>query len=177
MPTGKDPLPWIELLPSPDSPQAMPARMRDAFAYWHWIRQGKPMPARTDLDPLDIPLLLPNTILVDVTHHPPGGIWSRIRHRPAPLEFRYRLIGTDIVRRSTHDYTGKRFADIPHMAAGTPFWHRHEEVVRQGRPHFSAVSYIGPDKAVRSCHVLLAPLSQDGTTVNMIFSFVSFGVG
>jgi hypothetical protein len=175
MPTGKDPLPWTELLPSPDSPQAMPARMRDAFAYWHWIRQGKPMPAQTDLDPLDISLLLPNTILVDVTHLPVKS-WFQIRRKPTPLDFQFRLIGTDIARRSAHDYTGKRFADIPHMAVGTPFWHRHEEVVRKGRPHFSAVSYVGPDREVRSCHVLLAPMSQDGSTVNLIFSFVSFGV-
>ncbi|EWY36124.1 hypothetical protein N825_29655 [Skermanella stibiiresistens SB22] len=154
----------------------MPPRMRQAFGYWHRIRAGRPMPSRADLDPLDIPSLLSNMVLVDVIHLPAKSGSPPPLERGPSVDFQFRLIGTEIASRSAHDYTGRRFDDIPHMAAGTPFWRRHEDVVSQKRPLFGALPYVGPDRTVRTCHNLLAPLSRDGTVVNMILTFVTFGL-
>ena len=71
-------------------------RLRALFGYWREKRGDGTMPARADLDPLEIPTLLPIVGLVDVLD---GG-----------ARFRYRLVGTEIVDVDGHDATG-RFLD------------------------------------------------------------------
>jgi hypothetical protein len=49
-------------------------RLRQAFAYWRGKLAGRAMPARRDIDPVDVPTLLSYVMLADVL--------------PAPLDFR-----------------------------------------------------------------------------------------
>lgn len=56
-------------------------RLQRLFAYWRGKRNGRPMPARSDIDPTEIPWALPQIFLVDYT---PGS------------GFRYRLAGTEL---------------------------------------------------------------------------------
>lgn len=65
--------------------------MRD---YWTGKRGQRQFPARKDVDPLDIPKVLPVLTLVDVV-------------RGDPLRFRYRLIGTKITEMARRDATGR----------------------------------------------------------------------
>jgi len=160
-----------ELALSPDALRALPQKLHEGFSYWQGLRRGRLMPARRDIDPLDIGALLPNVVLLDVIHQPAT---ERVQGVSAGLDFRFRLVGTEVAARSTRDYTGRRLADIPHMAPGTPFWQRREEVVRCRRPLYSAPCYVGPAKQIRSCHNLLLPLSEDDELVNMIFCLVTF---
>ena len=171
MSSRPDNLPWSELLPGSNPARAMPVRMQKAFAYWNSLRRGRPMPSRPDLDPLDIAPLLSTVVLVDVIHSVVG---VQMPDERAAADFRFRLVGTEVAARSARDYTGMRLADIPHMAPGSQFWQKRQDVVRSRRPLFSTTAYIGPDQAVRSCCDLLMPLSEDNDVVNMIFCFVSF---
>jgi hypothetical protein len=52
--------------------------------YWCDLRRGRPMPARADIDPTDIPWALSCIYLID--------------YLPATREFRYRLAGEEICR-------------------------------------------------------------------------------
>ena len=155
----------------PEAIQTIPHRIREGFCYWQGLRRGRLMPARRDIDPLDIRTLLPGVVLLDVNHQPSG---CRNTDMMTGLDFRFRLVGTEVAARSAHDYTGRRLADIPHMAPGTPFWQHRETVVRGRRPLYSTPSYVGPAKQIRSCHNLLMPLSENGDLVNMIFCLASF---
>ena len=150
---------------------SMPQKIRQGFFYWHSLKRGRLMPARHDVDPLDLKALLPNVILLDVIHQPAD---ERDQGSLAGLDFRFRLVGTEVAARSARDYTGRRLADIPHMAPGTLFWQHREAVVRCRKPLYSTPSYVGPAKEIRSCHNLLMPLSEDGDRVNMIFCLASF---
>ena len=67
-----------------------PASLNEFLSYWDSIRHGKSMPGRQDIDPGDIPAMLPFVFLVDVVDE--GD------------DFRYRLVGTDIVRNTKMDY-------------------------------------------------------------------------
>jgi PAS domain len=151
--------------------QTIPQRIREGFSYWQSLRQGRMMPARRDIDPFDMRTLLPNVVLLDVSYQ---SAHCRSTSAVASLDFRFRLVGTEVAARSAHDYTGRRLADIPHMAPGTPFWQHREEVVRCRRPLYSAPCYVGPARQIRSCHNLLLPLSEDDELVNMIFCLVTF---
>ena len=73
---------------------ALLLRLRD---YWETARGDRPMPARRDLDPVEIPRLLSNLLLIEVHHDGPDG---------AP-RFRYRLIGTAITRLVGREATGR----------------------------------------------------------------------
>jgi hypothetical protein len=155
----------------PEAIQTIPHRIREGFCYWQGLRRGRLMPARCDIDPLDIRTLLPGVVLLDVNHQPSG---CRNTDMMTGLDFRFRLVGTEVAARSAHDYTGRRLADIPHMAPDTPFWQHREQVVRSRRPLYNIPSYVGPARQIRSCHNLLMPLSEDGNLVNMIFCLVTF---
>ena len=75
-------LPVVEITaPVADTPTAITdARLQDALDYWRLKSAGKPMPRRSDIDPLDIPKLLPHVMVVEAL---PSG------------RYRYRLIGTE----------------------------------------------------------------------------------
>lgn len=58
-------------------------RLRELLEYWRSKRGSRLMPARADIDPIEIPTLLPIIGLVDVLD---GG-----------ARFRFRLLGTEVV--------------------------------------------------------------------------------
>jgi hypothetical protein len=69
-------------------------RVRKAFAYWNEARKGRLMPARSDIDPLDLRFCLGWICMIDVQHgsHP---------------RFRFRLDGSKLVHLTGFDLTGK----------------------------------------------------------------------
>ncbi len=67
-------------------------RVRAIYLYWDGKRNGRLMPSRADLDPVDIPKLLPDICLVDVV--------------PDARKYVYRLIGTNECAMRGRDPTG-----------------------------------------------------------------------
>lgn len=135
-------------------------RLRAAYAYWQGKRNGRLMPARADIDPIDIPALLPYVVLIDVLSE--------------PLDFRYRLIGTAARSISRRDYTGLRFSELPGKGQDSELWRGCEEVVRSRSPHSHSPPYVGADAFVRNCENVILPLSDDGDSVTMILKVISF---
>lgn len=131
-----------------------------ALDYWDSKRGGRHMPARRDIDPLEMADLLPNVVLVDVQRE--------------PLDFRYRLIGTAIVARLGHDDTGARFSALPQQSAGSPIWEAASRIVGEKRPIVSHFSYVGINRWVSNYRDLSMPLSEDDDHVNMIFRVLQF---
>lgn len=138
-------------------------RLKQAFAYWQSKLAGRAMPARRDIDPHDIPRLLPYLMLIDVLS--------------APLDFRYRLIGTEICAISKNDYTGKRFSEVAGKGKGSVVWDNCEQVVLTKMPFSRTPPYIGPERYLRQCENLLLPLSKNGSEVSMILQVISYELG
>src|ERR1044072_3402441 len=67
-------------VPSSDT-QLADAYLRRALAYWQRKCGERHMPRRADIDPIEIPELLPFIRLVDVV---------------APGQYRYRVVGTEV---------------------------------------------------------------------------------
>lgn len=128
--------------------------IEQALAYWQRIRAGREMPARADLNPGDIPKLLPFMILIDVLHD--------------PLDFRYRLIGTEIDRIVVRNYKGVKFSELPDKKAPNPIWQHHQEAVETRAPVRKELSYHGPDGDVRRIEHCLMPFSTEGKTIDQI---------
>jgi hypothetical protein len=129
-----------------------------ARSYWERIRGERMMPRRRDLDPVDIPRLLPFVMLVDVLAD--------------PLDFRFRLIGSSIQAILARNYAGRRFSELPHMRKGNVIWAEYEAVVAYHRPTSAIINYVGSDRYVQAVRHCLMPLSNDDRALNMIFAAV-----
>ena len=152
MPTDRYDNPGESLIASIADP-----RLRAVGEYWHKKSAGRRMPQRADLDPVDIPKLLPHVMLIEVHA---GG------------RYRYRLIGTENVREHGFDATGRYLDEV----LPGPEYKRHvlrlyDECVLQCRSVYSeSLSYSSAGrKPQRHTKVLFMPLSDDGQTVNLVF--------
>ena len=136
--------------------------LQSAYDYWNQKRGDRPMPARRDLDPVDIPRLLPFIILVDVLSCD-------------PLDLRYRLIGTAVRDRIRIDLTHQRLQDIPGQGAGSVVWETRARCVETCAPVYDEQTpYVGPSEYVRRVRQVHLPLSSDGRKVDMILTVVDF---
>ncbi|MGF1625870.1 MAG: PAS domain-containing protein [Alphaproteobacteria bacterium] len=131
-----------------------------AAKYWLDKCGNRPMPSRTDLDPCEIPALLPHILLLDVGYD--------------PLDFRYRLIGTAIDQHMNEPRTGQRLRSIPHQAPGSTLWRRLEAVVADRRPMADNVDYVGRYREFKLAEDIILPLSDDALRVDMLLVAVAF---
>lgn len=136
------------LLPSDCHP-----KIRALFGYWHAKLRGRAMPARRDIDPVEIPLLMPHVFLVDVPQSGP---------------FTYRLSGTAVVELMGHDFTGRAIGE------GTIPAHRGEVIARYTRiaatatPFFHHARLRERTNDFAEVDRLILPLSDDQRRVNML---------
>lgn len=144
--------------------QATPL-LQEGYRYWDRKRAGRPMPARADIDPAEITALLPHVVLLEVLRDAAPEL---------PLDFRYRLMGTEVEAHLTMRYTGLRMSGIPHQRAPSRMWKNFTAVVDARRPLFTEVPYIGQHREFLAAQDLITPLSADGESVDMLFNLVDF---
>ncbi len=70
---------------------------RDLYGYWQSCAQSRPIPSRYDIDPIDIPQLLPGLSLLDA-----GEDLEALRYRLAGTRVR-EIYGTEITGRTVFD--------------------------------------------------------------------------
>jgi hypothetical protein len=131
-------------------------RLQAAFDYWRRIAAGKVLPRRRDLDPIDIPRLLPHVMLIEV--HPDG-------------RYRYRLIGTANAQEQGMNATGLFVDEALKGEYKAHVLRLYDECVRTRRPLYSESLFLSSAGGAieRYTKVLFMPLSDDGTTVNQVF--------
>jgi hypothetical protein len=135
------------------------------FDFWESMRGGRAMPARRDLDPLQMPRgFLPNIMLIDV-----------LRDRP---RLRYRLIGSNIVTATGENRTGRFFDEFGFFRDHPGVLPHYETVARTGRPHYSPepfTNFISESSYDADC--LILPLSDDGRQVDTLLVLFQFNTG
>jgi hypothetical protein len=127
---------------------------RELFDYWLESAGQRPMPARSDLDPLKVPRLLPHLGLIDLRE----GVSRAL----------FRLAGTRLRDIYGQEITGKRMNEV-FSGDCAAYWSRiHSRVAESGVPAHGVVR--GP--AEGRDHVVLfwlrLPLSEDGGQVDRI---------
>jgi hypothetical protein len=133
--------------------------LRRGFDYWQSKRRDGRLPARSAIDPTEIPSLLPHVELSEVID---GG-----------ADFRFRLVGTHLVDTDAVNPTGilfSRFFEMPAYAAYMFRLYRH--VVATGRPVWSGSRIPMPLRGLDvATERLYLPLATDGRTVDMVLNF------
>jgi hypothetical protein len=135
--------------------RASVSRHLDLFAYWLSKRGSRAMPARRDINPADIPRLLPFLVLVEKVDG----------------ELRYRLVGSAIARAVGYDPTGRTvgsYIPVPETAAKLRVVF--QRMFTAACPVFATGEYFYKTGSHIELSLLGVPLSEDGRVVNMTMS-------
>ena len=129
-------------------------RLRRLYEYWYSRRLADRPPHRNSIDPLDIPRLLPIVFLVEV--------------KTDPLMFRFRLVGSEFVRKYGRDFTGLTLDQVNR--------HGNYEAIRRDycacterlAPVVSRHSSVNDHGIYWNYERILMPLIDEDNQVNMI---------
>lgn len=127
------------------------------YAYWSRKRRDRGMPARADIDPLEMVPFLPGIMLIDVV--------ADVRR------FVYRLVGTREVAIRGRDPTGKSVAEGFYGTSAETSMASYQDVVDRCAPRLERREFTTPDGRYGREQVILLPLSDDGARVNMIIVY------
>jgi hypothetical protein len=135
-------------------------RLHALYDYWRSRRHGRPCPLRADIDPVDIPALLPHLLLTEVVA---GG-----------ARFRWRLVGTEVERHFGCAMTGRYIDELLRGQYLAHLERLYRSVVAECTPVYSENAYntrtSGWDaysEVLRTARLML-PLSTEGKSVNMV---------
>ena len=138
----------------PEQPLTDPI-LSELYRYWSSRRRDGLLPSRHDIDPSDIPRLLPHVMLLEL-------------HQP-DLKLFVRLVGTKVA--TGQDPTGTYMEEsVPDGAYGTHIIKLFRRAGRMTRPLYTEFQYSHPDESMpRLAKRLFLPLSEDGRTTSMLF--------
>ena len=130
--------------------------IRELFDYWRRKCGGRTLPRRRDIDPVDIPHLMPRILITDIEHD--------------PFRVRYRLVGTKVVEMTGYEFTGWYLDEIALPNDEGPILESYRSACETKAPVMTRVKWrLAPD-IVAEYDVCFLPLSDDGETVDMVLS-------
>ncbi|WP_120495732.1 PAS domain-containing protein [Kiloniella sp. EL199] len=134
--------------------------LKKLYEYWQSKSPQNKLPARHDIDPAEMADFLPHLVLLDV--------------QTAPLDFRYRLVGTHIAAYLENDLTNQWMSALHHQKPPSTIWNNCKEAVETALPVYPHTPYVGPKKEIVEVEDLILPLARDGVKVDMLLVGVSF---
>ncbi|PJI37470.1 PAS domain-containing protein [Ferrovibrio sp.] len=147
-PPPQGPIPESELDP----------RLKALLEYWRGKCSPGRLPARADIDPLELKSLLGNINLIEAVPQPDGT-----------RRFRYRLFGTEFVFYHGGDLTGQWVDQIGNAVYRQQLVGLYEHVIATGATPMLSYDYILDSRRHRFQAVIL-PLASDGREIDMILS-------
>ena len=137
-------------------------KIKDFYGFWKSnAREGR-LPSRRDMDPVKMPHLLKNIMLIDVI--------------PPDPQFRYRLVGTGEVRHRGFDPTGKTLEEAFSGLDGEYSDGNYRYVAETGKHLFDTAPEPTALGYLVDIQVLYVPLASDGETVDSIMVYSVVGM-
>ena len=144
-----------------DDPDAIhDSRLLGLFRYWHGKCLGRAMPARRDIDPIEMKPWLGNLLLVDFP--------------PDPMQYRIRLDGVNLVQSYNSSREGKGVEVITSEEERRIVLPQYMTVLENKQPAYYESEFVTSEGVVTSQRKLLLPLSEDGQRVNMVLGEIYF---
>ncbi len=134
-------------------PGQLDRKLQRLLDYWQEKRGERDMPARADIDPSDIPDLIPNIYIIDVSYDPDI--------------YRFRLAGTEIVRLFCEEVSGKTIDQLEAVALRSLLRSHYEEVIEARAPVADDDAFVDRRRSY-AYDWLLLPLSSGGRVVDML---------
>ena len=123
---------------------------------WNERRGERLAPSRRDFEPWDFKPVLPVMMLIDVFSD--------------PLDFRFRLSGSEVINVHGKELTGHSVRDFASEHYTRLVWQDFCELVERKQPQLCSISYVNRSGFLRNFSVLRLPLSSDGENVDMIIA-------
>jgi len=139
-----------------DRPSIEDSSLGRLYDYWHGKRRGRFAPSRVDIDPAQLKFILPFIYLIDVVG--------------SPARFRFRLVGTGIVKEYGAEITGKFADEIDLNEHQTAFVVAYNRVIIDGKPASSRGNYTRRNGQRLAYEHLILPLSTNGQTVDILLA-------
>ena len=136
--------------------------LSDLYHFWLALAGERPLPARSDIDVLDLKPWISHVMLVDILSD--------------PCDIRFRVIGTWIVERIGRDDTGKSMREIGLTPPRKRILDSYLDVARTMTPHTSQGHFYDRSQVHNHLNAerLLLPLSEDGVRCDKILSAIYF---
>lgn len=123
--------------------------------YWLSICPPDKLPGRAHFDPIDIPKILPYIVMTDVERD--------------LIRFRYRLVGTAIVRATNMELTGKYLDGVVEDFENSDLYRARLDLVASLQPyHYDGDPPPQWSKGFSGTERVFLPLATDGETVDII---------
>lgn len=140
-------------------------RTRLLYDYWDSLREGDGLPARSRLDPVDIPwTVLPHVMLIDV------------ESGETDFRLKVRLMGTAIRDGFGEEATGQDIEEMDFGELRAPIIASFRQVVNTHEPDYIHGEYTKSDGRHVRVERIALPLSSDGLTVTQILVGAVFDV-
>jgi hypothetical protein len=118
------------------------------------------MPARRDIDPIEMRQWLGNLLLVDFP--------------PDPMQYRIRLDGVNLVRFYNSSREGKGVEVLTSEEERRIVLPQYLTVLEKKQPAYFESEFVTSEGIVTSQRKLLLPLSEDGQRVNIVLGGIYF---
>lgn len=128
--------------------------LRDLYAYWQRKKAGRQMPARADVEPTEIPRLLPWIALVEITEN--------------PQRFCFRLAGTQVETFYGGKVSGRWLDELDFSDHNAAIAAQYAEAAQSGEPSVARFAFTKQDGRHIEYERVLLPLSSDGRNVDML---------
>ena len=139
-----------------DRGEILSETLRELYDYWRAKHRGALLPARADIDPLEIPRLLANIALVTVLDE--------------GEDFVFDLAGTRIEEVHGRSLKGVSLSELRTLLEVSPAIEQYREVACAGEPRYREGDLKIFGKEHWSSRRLLLPLSSDGKRVDTILA-------
>ncbi len=134
-------------------------------AYWDRQRAGRALPARADIDPVDIPRLLPHIVMIDVLYDVGGAL----------ADFSYRLWGEHVIEHNRRSLVGRRLSDLVRDDPRQQRWmDKYRQAVLERRPVFDTATYRTVSDTVKTMDLAVFPLAPAGGRIEALLGGVVY---
>ncbi len=134
-------------------------RLRRLYDYWDAKRGNRPMPARADIDPVELAWGLGDISLIDVL---PDG------------DFQWRVDGSNLVAFFGCDMSGRKLSTYPYRGYLEQMRENFRMPVERREPVFQTRKFEDGEHRWNYDTVFL-PLSADGRKVDMVMQMIDIG--
>ncbi|PJK28950.1 PAS domain-containing protein [Minwuia thermotolerans] len=131
-----------------------------ALRYWLSTRGERIWPRREDFDPAEVKHLLPNLAVLSVERN--------------PVDFVYRLTGTDVDAHMGGNLKGRQVGEIPNQRAPSAYWTTLLATAETGLPQAREIAYANARGDFRSCEVIGLPYSTHGQSIDRVIVAFEF---
>jgi len=135
-------------------------RLASLLDYWSSKLQGRIMPARRDIDPIEMKQWLGNLMLIDFP--------------PDPMQYRVRLDGVNLQQFYGASREGKGVEAMTSDEERRAVLPQYMIVLERKAPAYYETQFVTSEGVRTSQRKLLLPLSEDGERVNMILAGLYF---